>query len=252
MITLKNIHKSFGDKTVLQNLNLRVNAGESFVVMGGSGCGKSVMLKCILGLLTPDEGSISINGQDLTKASAEEYHEILSSIGMLFQGSALFDSLSVWENVAFQPLQSGKLSRSQARDLALENLEHVGLGERVLDLGPAELSGGMKKRVALARAIAYQPKILFFDEPTTGLDPITSARIDNLITRSVKTLGATAITITHNIPSMRRIADHVGLLHEGNFVWKGPLSELDTCNHAHVKQFVEGLPEGPMTEAIHG
>lgn len=190
MITLKNIHKSFGDKAVLQGLDLQVGAGESFVVMGGSGCGKSVMLKCILGLLTPDEGSILIDGKDLTSASEKDYHEILKSIGMLFQGSALFDSLSVWENVAFRTIQSGKLSKSQARDLALENLNHVGLDEQVLDLSPAELSGGMKKRVALARAISYQPKVLFFDEPTTGLDPITSARIDDLIIRSVKTFGS--------------------------------------------------------------
>ncbi|MCP4922927.1 MAG: ATP-binding cassette domain-containing protein [bacterium] len=252
MITLKNIHKSFNDKVVLQGLDLQVNAGESFVIMGGSGCGKSVMLKCILGLLTPDQGSILIEGQELTTASEKTYHEILNSIGMLFQGGALFDSLSVWENVAFRPLQSKKLSKSQARDLALENLEHVGLSERILDLSPAELSGGMKKRVALARAIAYQPKILFFDEPTTGLDPITSARIDDLIVRSVKTLGATAITITHNVASMRRIADHVGLIHQGNFVWKGSLKDLETCKDPHVKQFVEGLPDGPMTENSHG
>jgi len=247
MITLSNIHKSFGTKHVLRGVDLHVPRGSSMVIIGGSGTGKSVTLKCILGLERPERGTILVNGQDITDADHEDF---LQHFGMLFQGSALFDSLSVWQNVAFRLLRGAlKRPRAEAREIAIEKLRRVGLKADVADLYPADLSGGMSKRVGLARAIATQPDVIFFDEPTTGLDPIMAGVINGLIRGLVEDLGATAITITHDMSSVRAIADRVAMLHEGIIQWEGPVGDLDASGNAAVDQFVNGRAEGPI-EAV--
>ncbi len=244
MITLSHLHKSFGSNQVLRGVDLHVAKGESVVVIGGSGTGKSVLLKCILGLVKPDSGTIFVDGADATKGDREAF---LSRFGMLFQGGALFDSLSVWQNVAFR-LTRGALKRpkDEARAIAIEKLRRVGLGEKVADLYPAELSGGMQKRVSLARAIAAEPEIIFFDEPTTGLDPIMAGVINDLIREIVTEMGATAVTITHDMSSVRAIADRVAMLHDGVIKWAGPVGDLDDSGDAYVEQFVTGRAEGPI------
>jgi phospholipid/cholesterol/gamma-HCH transport system ATP-binding protein len=231
---------------VLDGVDLEVADGESLVVIGGSGTGKSVLLKCILGILTPDSGSIEIDGVELTGLSRREREETMHKFGMLFQGSALFDSLPVWENVAFRLLQIERLARAEARAKAVETLGMVGLGESVADLSPAELSGGMQKRVGLARAIAAQPEILFFDEPTTGLDPIMADVINELIARLVRQLGATAISITHDLASARKIADRIAMIYKGKIIWQGPVDEIDASGNPYVDQFIHGRAEGPI------
>jgi phospholipid/cholesterol/gamma-HCH transport system ATP-binding protein len=247
MITLSNIHKSFGAKHVLRGVDLHVPRGSSMVIIGGSGTGKSVTLKCILGLERPDRGTILVDGQDITDADHEDF---LQHFGMLFQGGALFDSLTVWQNVAFRLLRGAlKRPRAEAREIAIEKLRRVGLKADVADLYPADLSGGMRKRVGLARAIATQPDVIFFDEPTTGLDPIMSGVINELIRDLVEDLGATAITITHDMSSVRAIADRVAMLHEGIIQWEGPVGDLDASGNAAVDQFVNGRAEGPI-EAV--
>jgi phospholipid/cholesterol/gamma-HCH transport system ATP-binding protein len=244
MITLNGVQKSFGPKRVLQGVDLTVERGTSMVVIGGSGTGKSVLIKCILGLVKPDAGTITLDGQDVTKGDRDAF---LARFGMLFQGGALFDSLRVWENVAFRLMQ-GKLKQpaDQARAVAIEKLRRVGLSADVADLYPAELSGGMQKRVGLARAIAAAPEVIFFDEPTTGLDPIMAGVINELIREIVGEMGATAITITHDMTSVRAIADRVAMLHDGVIRWVGPVGELDATSDPYVKQFVHGLAEGPI------
>ena len=246
VIKVRNLYKSFGSKHVLQGVDIDLHSSESLVIVGGSGTGKSVLLKCILGLMQPDSGSIHINGINISEAHPKEKAKIYSSIGMLFQGGALFDSLPVWENVSFGLLQSTKITRAEAREVALKHLKDVGLNEKVLDLSPSELSGGMQKRVALARAVAIQPKIIFFDEPTTGLDPIMCRVIDTLIVDSVKKVGASALSITHDMGSVRRIADRVALLYDGKIVWNDDVKELDRTSNKYVRQFVEGNIDGPM------
>ncbi|MGB0660390.1 MAG: ABC transporter ATP-binding protein [Mangrovicoccus sp.] len=247
MIELRDIHKHFGDNHVLQGVNLVVPKGESMVIIGGSGTGKSVALKCVLGLVKPDHGKILIDGQDAAQAEREAF---LARFGMLFQGAALFDSLRVWENVAFRLLR-GKLKKpkDEARHIAIDKLRRVGLKPHVADLFPAELSGGMQKRVGLARAIAADPEIIFFDEPTTGLDPIMSGVINDLIREIVVEMGATAMTITHDMTSVRAIADRVAMLHNGVIQWTGPVSDLDNCGDPYVTQFISGSAEGPI-EAV--
>jgi phospholipid/cholesterol/gamma-HCH transport system ATP-binding protein len=245
-IRIRDLHKSFGPKRVLDGLDLEVGAAESVVVIGGSGTGKSVLLKCILGLLQPDSGSVEIDGQDVTRLSRRARAEVMHKFGMLFQGAALFDSLPVWENVAFGLLQVRKLPRAEAKARAVEVLAQVGLPEAVADLAPAELSGGMQKRVGLARAIATQPEILFFDEPTTGLDPIMADVINELIARSVRQLGATAVSITHDLASARKIADRVAMLYQGRIVWQGPVAQLADSGNPYVDQFIHGRAEGPI------
>ncbi|MCR9085532.1 MAG: ATP-binding cassette domain-containing protein [Rhodobacteraceae bacterium] len=247
MIELIDVHKTFGDNAVLRGVNLIVPKGESMVIIGGSGTGKSVTIKCVLGLITPDSGTIKVNGQDVTKADRDEF---LTHFGMLFQGGALFDSLHVWENVAFRLLRGRlKRPREEAREIAIEKLRRVGLKSSVADQFPAELSGGMQKRVGLARAIAAEPDIIFFDEPTTGLDPIMAGVINELIREIVVEMGATAVTITHDMSSVRAIADDVAMLHDGVIQWTGPVSDLDSCNDPYVTQFVNGRAEGPI-EAV--
>ena len=246
MIAVRGLCKRFGDKVVLDGIDLDVEAGTSMVVIGGSGSGKSVLLKCILGLIEPDAGSIMIDGQDVLRLDEGARERLRSRIGMLFQAGALFDSLSVWENVAFGLLAQHKASRGDARARAGEILKQVGLDPSVGDLSPAELSGGMQKRVGLARAIAAQPSILFFDEPTTGLDPIMGAVIDGLIVDCVKRLGSTAIAITHDMASATRIGDRAAMLFRGKLVWQGAASELLESGNAMVDQFTHGRREGPI------
>ena len=245
-IRIRDLHKSFGPKHVLDGLELDVGKAELVVVIGGSGTGKSVLLKCILGILKPDSGTIEIDGQDVTRLSRGEREQVMQKFGMLFQGAALFDSLPVWENVAFGLLQVKKLPRAEAKRRAIEVLGQVGLPPEVADLAPAELSGGMQKRVGLARAIATQPEILFFDEPTTGLDPIMADVINGLIARSVRQLGATAVSITHDLASARKIADRVAMLYQGKIVWQGPVAELADSGNPYVDQFIHGRAEGPI------
>jgi phospholipid/cholesterol/gamma-HCH transport system ATP-binding protein len=251
-IAIRGLAKSFGEKQVLKNLDLDVAKGESLVVIGGSGTGKSVLVKCILGLLDVDAGSIVSGGVDLAKASGKEREAFLKTTGMLFQGGALFDSLSVWENVAFGLMQAFGMKRGPARDIAIRKLKRVGLDEDAADLTPAELSGGMKKRVGLARAIAAEPNIIFFDEPTTGLDPIMADVINRLIVESVKRLGATALTITHDMGSVMKVADRVAMLHDGAIIWQGPRNALKTTKNPYVRQFVEGRAKGPIRVGVKG
>ena len=245
-IVLRDVHKRFGRKVVLDGLNLEVPRGKSLVVIGGSGTGKSVMLKCVLGLIKPDSGQILIDSQDSMKFDNSEREEALRKFGMLFQGSALFDSLKVWENVAFGLIQGRNMPRTEAKDIALEKLGQVGLGPEVAELSPAELSGGMQKRVALARAIAAEPEIIFFDEPTTGLDPIMADVINDLIVSCVRKLGATTLSITHDMASARKIADYIAMIYKGKIIWHGPASQVDNSGNDYVDQFIHGRAEGPI------
>ncbi|HEX6959524.1 MAG TPA: ABC transporter ATP-binding protein [Ferrovibrio sp.] len=245
-IALKGVHKRFGRKVVLDGVDLEVPRGKSLVVIGGSGSGKSVMIKCVLGLVRPEKGEILIDGRDSTKFDTDEREAALRKFGMLFQGSALFDSLKVWENVAFGLIQGRRMKRDEAKQIALEKLAQVGLGAEVGELSPAELSGGMQKRVALARAIAAEPEMIFFDEPTTGLDPIMADVINDLIISCVKNLGATALSITHDMASARKIADHIAMIYKGKIIWHGPVEQIDNSGNPYVDQFIHGRAEGPI------
>lgn len=244
MIRFDNIEKSFGNNHVLRGVNLDVPKGESMVIIGGSGTGKSVLIKTVLGLVTPDKGQIFVDGQDVEQVARDQF---LARFGMLFQGGALFDSLTVWQNVAFRLLRGAlKQPKSVAREIAVEKLRRVGLAEDVADRYPSELSGGMQKRVGLARAIATDPEVIFFDEPTTGLDPIMAGVINDLIREIVVEMGATAMTITHDMTSVHAIADQVAMLHRGVIQWTGPKEAVFDCEDAHVRQFVSGAAEGPI------
>ncbi|WP_306046367.1 ABC transporter ATP-binding protein [Nioella sp. MMSF_3534] len=247
MIEIRSLHKSFGMNNVLQGVDLNVESGTSTVIIGGSGTGKSVLLKCILGLVKPDSGTILLDGEDVAKAERDAF---LARFGMLFQGGALFDSMPVWQNVAFRLLR-GSLKRpaAEAREIAIEKLRRVGLTPDVAEKFPAELSGGMQKRVGLARAIAAEPQVIFFDEPTTGLDPIMAGVINELIREIVVEMGATAMTITHDMSSVRAIADRVAMLHGGVIRWEGPVAEMDSADDPYLSQFITGSAEGPI-EAV--
>jgi len=248
ILELRNVHKTFGDKQVLRGVDLTVAPGQSLVIIGGSGTGKSVTIKSALGLMTPEQGEILFEGQLI--ADPRQLDAMRRRTGMLFQGGALFDSLTVWENVAFALLYRDGVGRAEAKRRAIENLAKVRLPASAADLRPAELSGGMQKRVALARAIIASPELLFFDEPTTGLDPITADAVNNLIVEQVKALGAAAVSITHDMASVRKIADEVAMLHEGRIIWRGPVSVLDNSGNPHIDQFVNGRAEGPIQPAI--
>jgi len=250
MIELRDVKKSFGPKDVLCGLNLHVDRGESLVIIGGSGTGKSVMLKCILGLLKPDHGEIFVDGRDVVQMSNSERKKVLTQFGMLFQGAALFDSMRVWENVAFGLIQGQGMNRKDAHEIAIEKLRRVGLSPDVGDLGPSELSGGMQKRVGLARAIASEPEIIFFDEPTTGLDPIMADVINDLIVECVTDLGATTLSITHDMASARKIADRIAMIYKGEIIWDGPTSTIDTSGNDYVEQFIHGRADGPIQMEI--
>jgi len=249
-IQLQGVKKRFGEKIVLDGIDYTLPEGESLVVIGGSGSGKSVLLKCILGIIRPDAGSIKIDGEETVGVRGEHREAVQSKIGMLFQGSALFDSLPVWENVAFRLIQGQGMEKKEAKEIALEKLAQVGLAAPVAELYPSELSGGMQKRVALARAIASEPQIIFFDEPTTGLDPIMADVINDLIVACVKKLGATTISITHDMHSARKIATQIAMIFNGKFIWAGPVSEIDRSGNAHVDQFIHGRADGPIQMAV--
>ena len=246
IISIKNLTKSFGSHVVLEGLSLDIPEGQSLVIMGGSGSGKSVLLKCILGLNPVDGGTITVAGQKATGLSGKTYENYLSQFGMLFQGSALFDSLPVWENVVFGLRRIQKMTNSQAMETAISTLATVGLAEDVAMRYPAELSGGMQRRVAIARSIVTRPKIIFFDEPTAGLDPIISNIINELIVDCSKHLGATAVTITHDINSARKIAQHVAMIHDGKIIWQGSIAEMDKTKNPYVVQFIHGHTKGPI------
>lgn len=247
MIQFQDVHKSFGNNHVLRGIDLDVMKGESMVIIGGSGTGKSVLIKLVLGLLPITSGKILVDGHNTTR---DERDAFLARFGMLFQGGALFDSLPVWKNVAFRLLRGSlKRPRDEARAIAIDKLRRVGLKERVADLYPAELSGGMQKRVGLARAIAAEPEIIFFDEPTTGLDPIMSGVINELVREIVVEMGATAMTITHDMSSVRAIADRVAMIHEGVVQWQGPVGDLDNSGDPYLDQFINARAEGPI-EAV--
>ncbi|MFW2830451.1 ABC transporter ATP-binding protein [Sphingomonas sp. ID0503] len=245
-IKLTEVVKAFGTNRVLDGVNLSVEPGESVVIIGGSGTGKSVMLKCILGLVQPDSGSIQIDGQEIVGARAKDMAAARAKFGMLFQSGALFDSMPIWRNVTFGITQGRNTHPAQMRKIAEENLERVGLDGKILNLRPNELSGGMQKRVALARAIAPRPEIIFFDEPTTGLDPIRADVINALIIDLVEDLGVTALTITHDMASARKIAHRVAMLYQGRIIWHGPRDRLYDSGNPYVDQFVQGRAEGPI------
>ncbi|MBP3346931.1 MAG: ATP-binding cassette domain-containing protein [Alphaproteobacteria bacterium] len=245
-IKITNLKKAFGRKVVLDGVDLDIRKGESLVVIGGSGTGKSVLIKCIQGILVPDAGSIKIDGNEVVGVTEEQKEAMHSKMGMLFQGGALFDSLSVWENVAFGLIENQKMPKKEAKLAAVNVLRQVGLAPDVADLSPSELSGGMQKRVGLARAIATKPEIIFFDEPTTGLDPIMSDVINDLIIESVKGLGATALTITHDMASARKIADRIAMLYKGKIIWQGTVKEMDKTDNPYVCQFIHGSSKGPI------
>ena len=244
-IELRDVQKSFGGKQVLTGVSLKVMRGESLVIIGGSGTGKSVTLKCILGIETPDSGTVLIDGRPFAEIDRRAF---LRHFGMLFQGGALFDSLTVWQNVSFRLSHARRepLSRKAARELAIAKLARVGLGPETADLYPAELSGGMQKRVGLARAIATDPAVIFFDEPTAGLDPILAGVINALIRELVTEMGATAITITHDMTTVRTVADDVAMLHGGTIRWQGPTAAIDTAADPWLDQFIHGRATGPI------
>ena len=245
-IELRGVKKRFGSKIVLDGIDLTLESGSSLVVIGGSGTGKSVTIKCVLGILRPDSGQILVDGKDVTRIRGREREAMLRKFGMLFQSGALFDSLSVWENVAFGLIQGRGVARKKARDIAIQKLAKVGLGPEVASLSPAELSGGMQKRVGLARAIAADPEIIFFDEPTTGLDPIMADVINELIVDTVKDVGATTLSITHDMVSARKIADRIAMLYKGKIIWHGPTKDIDASGNPFVDQFIHGRAEGPI------
>jgi phospholipid/cholesterol/gamma-HCH transport system ATP-binding protein len=250
-VELRGVKKRFGPKVVLDGIDLTIERGESLVVIGGSGTGKSVMIKCVLGILRPDEGEIYVDGEPVTHLHGRKREAFLRKFGMLFQGAALFDSLPVWENVAFGLIQGRGVDRIKAREIAYQKLAEVGLGPEVAVLSPAELSGGMQKRVGLARAIAADPEIIFFDEPTTGLDPIMSDVINNLIV-ATRAEGTTALSITHDLISARKISDRIAMLYKGKIVWHGPTREIDASGNAYVDQFIHGRAEGPIQMEVRG
>ncbi|MBS0276285.1 MAG: ATP-binding cassette domain-containing protein, partial [Proteobacteria bacterium] len=233
-------------------VDLKVGKGESVVIIGGSGSGKSVTIKSVLGIIRPDAGKIFVDGKETTHLGGRAREAVLKKFGMLFQGAALFDSLPVWENVAFALIQGRGMGRRRAKDVAIEKLAKVGLGPEVAALSPSELSGGMQKRVGLARAIAADPEILFFDEPTTGLDPIMADVINDLIVSTVKDLGVTAVSITHDMTSARKISDRIAMLYKGKIIWQGPTKEIDASGNEYVDQFIHGRAEGPIKMEVRG
>lgn len=245
-LQLEGVYKSFGNNHVLRGVDLSIEKGKSLVVIGGSGTGKSVMIKSVLGLIQPDRGSIKVDGQEITGLRGRARDDLMRKFGMLFQGGALFDSLTIWENVAFGLIQGKGVGRDEARGIAIEKLRAVGLPARVANLLPAELSGGMQKRVGLARAIAANPEIIFFDEPTTGLDPIMADVINDLIVETSKGLGATALSITHDMASARKIGDDIAMIYKGQLIWRGAAADIDHSGNPFVDQFIKGSAQGPI------
>jgi phospholipid/cholesterol/gamma-HCH transport system ATP-binding protein len=245
-IEVKDLHKSFGTKKVLRGIDFNLEEGQSLVIIGGSGTGKSVLIKSIIGLLQADKGSIRIDGEEIVRASSSKKDQLMHKFGYLFQGGALFDSLPIWENVAFGLLHAEGMGRKEARKIAEQKIMQVGMDKNVADLFPAELSGGMQKRISLARAIATNPEIIFFDEPTTGLDPIMSDVINNLIIKCSKELKATTISITHDMNSAVKIADKMAMIYEGELIWQGSPDDIYKSGNDYVDQFVHGKADGPI------
>jgi phospholipid/cholesterol/gamma-HCH transport system ATP-binding protein len=242
ILKIEKLHKYFGEKVILNDLNINITRNTSQVIIGGSGTGKSVLIKCILGLIEQDQGIISYDDTPLNKDTRKEIN-FYDKIGMLFQGAALFDSLTVWENITFAIKSK---SKSDLKEIAIDKIHKVGLDSNVISLYPSELSGGMQKRVALARAIAKDPQLIFFDEPTTGLDPIMADVINNLINEVIDKIGATAITITHDMESAKKIADKISMLYKGNIIWSGNPGEIERSDNPYVDQFIHGRSEGPI------
>lgn len=249
-LELRGVKKRFGDKVVLGGVDIAVERGKSLVIIGGSGQGKSVTIKIAIGLMRPDAGKVLVDGKDVTRLNAAGRRALASEFGLLFQGAALFDSLSVWENVAFRLINADKVKRTEARERAVAALGRVGLKPDVADLYPGELSGGMQKRVGLARAVVAEPAIIFFDEPTTGLDPINADVINDLIVEQVKRLGCTAVSITHDMASARKIGDEIAMLHNGQIIWRGPTDQIDHSGNPMVDQFINGRATGPITGGV--
>ena len=246
-LELRGVVKAFEGRRVLDGVDIAVERGKSLVIIGASGQGKSVTLKIAVGLMRPDAGRVLVDGVDVTDLGAAERSRLHGRLGMLFQGAALFDSLCVWKNVGFRLINADGVSRREVHTRAVEALQRVGLAPDVADRYPGELSGGMQKRVGLARAVVAHPEILFFDEPTTGLDPITADVINELILEEVKRLGCTAVSITHDMASARKIGDEIAMLHGGRIVWRGPAAAIDQAEDPHVQQFIHGRARGPIT-----
>ncbi len=249
-LQLKGIKKKLRGRQVLDGVDLSVDKGQSLVIIGGSGSGKSVTLKCVLGLMKPDAGQVLVDGADVTRMPEPVRARNMRKFGMLFQGGALFDSLSIWENIAFRLIYADGVSRKDARERAIETMRKVRLAPEFAEVRPIELSGGMQKRASLARAIIAKPDIIFFDEPTTGLDPITADAINDLIVEQTKELGCAAVSITHDMPSARKIADEVAMLYGGKIVWRGSASSIDHSGNEMVDQFVAGRAEGPIQAVV--
>ncbi|MBY0566766.1 MAG: ATP-binding cassette domain-containing protein [Hyphomonadaceae bacterium] len=249
-LQLVGIKKMLRGRQVLDGVDIDVRERRSLVIIGGSGQGKSVTLKCALGLMKPNAGQVLVDGADVTRMPEEIRARVMRKFGMLFQGAALFDSLTVWENIAFRLIYADNVARPEARERAIETMRKVRLSPDFADVRPIELSGGMQKRAGLARAIIAKPDILFFDEPTTGLDPITADAINDLIVEMTKELGCAAVSITHDMASARKIADEIAMLHGGKIVWRGPTASLDSSGNAMVEQFVAGRADGPIQAVV--
>lgn len=249
-LQLVRVKKKLRGRQVLDGVDIDVAPGKSLVIIGGSGVGKSVTLKCALGLMTPDAGQVLVDGADVTRMTPSARAQVMRKFGMLFQGAALFDSLTVWENIAFRLIYADGVSRKDARERAIETMRKVRLAPEFADVRPVELSGGMQKRAGLARAIIAKPEIIFFDEPTTGLDPITADAINDLIVEMVKDLGCAAVSITHDMASARKIADEIAMLYQGKIVWRGPAASIDKSGNAMVEQFVHGRAHGPIQAVV--
>lgn len=245
-ITITDLHKSFGANHVLRGVDLAVEQGESLVVIGGSGSGKSVLIKHIIGLLKPDRGSIEVNGQEVTTMAERELKELRKKFGMLFQAAALFDSLTVGENIAFPLVEHTRARRSEIAERVRETLALVGLPDTER-LYPAELSGGMKKRVGLARALVMEPEVILYDEPTTGLDPIMADAINNLIVEMRERLAITSIAITHDMVSAYKIGHRLAMLYQGKIIFTGTPQECKNTDDPMVRQFITGSSVGPIT-----
>ena len=246
LIQLKNVNKSFGDRKVLVNVNLQVYAGETLVIIGRSGVGKSTILKLMAGLAMPDSGEVWIEGEEICHLKEDELNELRKKMGVVFQYAALFDSLTVFENIAFRLLRDFKMTRRAAVEVVRQKLELVGLKDDLLDLKPAQLSGGMRKRVGLARAIAVNPEIILYDEPTSGLDPVTSEAINDLILDMQKKLKMTSVVVTHDMHSAYKVANRIAMIYDGKIIEIGTPDEIKKSRDPYIVQFVTGSVEGPM------
>jgi phospholipid/cholesterol/gamma-HCH transport system ATP-binding protein len=249
-LQLVGVKKRLRGRQVLDGVDIDVAPGRSLVIIGGSGVGKSVTLKCALGLMRPDAGKVLVDGEDTAPLRGRAREPVMRKFGMLFQGGALFDSLTVWENIAFRLIYADGVARKAARERAIAVMRKVRLAPEFADVRPIELSGGMQKRAGLARAIIAEPDIIFFDEPTTGLDPITADAINDLIVEMVKELGCAAVSITHDMASARKIADEIAMLHAGKIVWRGPAAAIDNSANPYVDQFVRGSSDGPIQAVV--